>query len=336
MTNLPFLSLFSFLLIFGSLISMSSSHWFMLWVGLELNLMGFIPVMVQWGRGEEVESGVKYFLVQSLGSAIILMVSLFFFYFFGTWEIISESMGNLSNMILLGVLLKMGAAPLHFWLPSVSAGISWMSISILFTWQKLVPLFILSYFIIISKFCMIFLVVANGIIGGVGGINQTSLRSLLAYSSIVHLGWLLGASLVDSQLLFLYFFVYSLISVSIFIFLHSQNVSFNNQFFSIFMNMKSNYFFMFLMILSMGGMPPMVGFFMKWVVLMSLVLENYIFIAFILVMSSTLSLYYYLNLCFSMLLSLKSWKYLFTKKMGLNMILSLIMNLMGIVILWFF
>ena len=72
MLYIPFYLLFISTVILSSLISISSSNWIYIWIGLEINLLSFIPLMISSGSEVEVESSLKYFLVQALGSSLIL------------------------------------------------------------------------------------------------------------------------------------------------------------------------------------------------------------------------------------------------------------------------
>lgn len=70
----PFSYGFSLLCIFGSFLAIRSCNWLGVWLGLEINLLGFIPLMVQGFRQDQgVESSVKYFVVQALGSSFVLL-----------------------------------------------------------------------------------------------------------------------------------------------------------------------------------------------------------------------------------------------------------------------
>lgn len=107
-------------------------------------------------------------------------------------------------LILSTLLLKNGAAPFHFWFPGVIEGLSWINGLILITWQKIAPLILISYNINYNFFLIS--IILSIIIGALGGLNQTSLRKLIAFSSINHLGWILIAIINNELLWFTYFF----------------------------------------------------------------------------------------------------------------------------------
>jgi len=90
---------------------------------------------------------------------------------------------------MLALALKVGLAPAHFWLPEVLQGLDLTTGLILSTWQKLAPFaLIVQVAPSVNSYLMITLGLASTFIGGWGGLNQTQLRKILAYSSIAHLG----------------------------------------------------------------------------------------------------------------------------------------------------
>nr|YP_009773415.1 NADH dehydrogenase subunit 2 [Dendrochiton gothicus]QIZ12629.1 NADH dehydrogenase subunit 2 [Dendrochiton gothicus] len=303
MLNFPFVSLFVFIMFFGSLFSLSSAHWFAVWLGLELNLMGFIPIMVQKSTSEETESGVKYFLIQASGSALFLLGLMMMNWSFSSWDMNFYSSFLNSGFVFFGLLMKLGGAPLHFWVPSVVAGLSWFSNFLLLTLQKVGPLFMICCFLNLSTHLLVALVIMSSLFGGVGGVNQTSLRALMAYSSILHMGWMLAGASVSWMVCFIYFFFYCLILVFFVLLLITEESLNMSQFNNIFLWDGHSRNYLVFMLLSLGGMPPMLGFFSKWLILMGLLSFGNVLIVMILAVGSMASLYYYLVLSFSLFMS---------------------------------
>nr|QIQ23139.1 NADH dehydrogenase subunit 2 [Rochia nilotica] len=307
---MPFGFLFIFVFMLGSVISLSSLHWMGIWLGLEINLMGFIPVLVYRGVTQETESGVKYFIMQALGSGLVMMGSLTCYNLLLSWEVILSPGFSFGLLILVsGLMLKLGSFPFHFWLPSVMAGVSWFGCMVLTTWQKVAPIFLLGALVEglwENSSLDTWVAVAAGfssLIGGVGGMNQTQVRALLAYSSIGHVGWMLFASLISQNTLVIYFLIYLIISVCLFLTLwwfegsmYVQTSVFNGKWSSI---MQGSMMFM---LLSLGGMPPMLGFVGKWLVISGYSSEHYPFSVLLLLVGSLISLFYYLSLMFSVIL----------------------------------
>lgn len=132
-----------------------------------------------------------------------------------------------------------------------------------------------------------------------GGLNQTSLRKLIAFSSINHLGWILRALIINESIWFIYFLFYSFLSfVLIFIF-NLFKIFHLNQLFSWFTNRKILKFTLFINFLSLGGLPPFLGFLPKWIVIEQITLNRQYIQLFILIISTLITLFFYLRICYS-------------------------------------
>nr|YP_009627332.1 NADH dehydrogenase subunit 2 [Cydalima perspectalis]APC61842.1 NADH dehydrogenase subunit 2 [Cydalima perspectalis]QCC70756.1 NADH dehydrogenase subunit 2 [Cydalima perspectalis]WEV93775.1 NADH dehydrogenase subunit 2 [Cydalima perspectalis] len=283
---------FFFILIFSTLISITSNSWFGCWIGLEINLLSFIPLINNSNNILSSEASLKYFLVQSIASINLLFCIIFKLILMKNFE-----MNNfLSIMINSSLLMKMGSAPFHFWFPNIIEGLSWFNNFILMTWQKISPIILLSYYF--NKNFLIIIIIMNSIIGAVGGLNQTSLRKLMAFSSINNLGWMISSMLISENLWMFYFFLYSfMISIMCFLF-YLLNMFFINQLFFLKIN---NMIKLSLLInfLSLGGLPPFIGFFPKWIVINYLLMNNFFFMTFLLIMMSLIMLFFYIRILYS-------------------------------------
>nr|UJI65700.1 NADH dehydrogenase subunit 2 [Glossina austeni] len=281
--------MFLFTLFLGSLITISSNSWLGAWMGLEINLLSFIPLMSD-SKLLSTEASLKYFLTQALASSILLFSIIMIYIEF-------NSNSNLNEiMISSTLLLKSGSAPFHFWFPTVMEGLSWMNSLLLLTWQKLAPLMLISY--CLSNLLIISMIL-SALIGAIGGLNQTSLRKLMAYSSINHLGWMISSMYLNNLFWMLYFLMYSFFSFALIFMFNTFKTSHINQLFSLFMNSKTMKFMLFFNLLSLGGLPPFLGFFPKWIVIQMLITNNQLLILFILMMSTLITLYFYLRLSYS-------------------------------------
>uniref|UniRef100_UPI0030E5E1B3 NADH dehydrogenase subunit 2 n=1 Tax=Pilargis wolfi TaxID=3023926 RepID=UPI0030E5E1B3 len=295
----PYLPLFTSTLILGTIMSLSSNQWIYIWMGLEINLLSFIPIMISSSTNQETEGAIKYFLAQAMGSSMLLLgaINLLFSPLLFTGQKTS------CLFILLGLMTKLGMAPCHFWFPSVMSSLPWLSCLILSTWQKIIPMLII-IFILSPLNNQAFMAPAalSGLVGGLGGLNQTQLRPLLAYSSIGHMGWMYAVSSLSSTTSITYLIVYMLIIASIMyimIKLPSKSVKQLNSMTSLPTLILTP---LMLTLLSLGGLPPLTGFFPKWISMECLMSNNAWLIAMILVIGSLMNLYYYLNVFFSMYL----------------------------------
>nr|QKY63832.1 NADH dehydrogenase subunit 2 [Meccus pallidipennis] len=288
--------LFLTTMVLGTSIVISSETWLGMWMGLEMNLISFIPILYKSKNMSSSESCMIYFLIQSLGSMLMLMSVLL-----NSSIVISPIMGEefINMALLLSMMIKLGVPPFHFWFPEILEKMSWTNCAILMTWQKIAPLCVMSY--IINNPTLPIIISLTVIVGAIGGLNQTSLRKILGYSSINHMGWMIACMKFNNEFWLSYLMIYSTIVLMMTILFNSYSSFFINQIISSspsFME-KSLIIILFL---SLGGLPPFIGFLPKWLVIQSMISSNSVTIMFIMVMSSLITLFYYLRLISSTLL----------------------------------
>nr|YP_011014024.1 NADH dehydrogenase subunit 2 [Unio gibbus]WQA10105.1 NADH dehydrogenase subunit 2 [Unio gibbus] len=285
----PNKSLFTFLMVSSTYMVASSSNWLMTWMGLEINMLGFIPLMFVKDNSSESQAAVKYLVPQSLGSTIFIASA-----------IISTYFNNLQILMVIAMCLKLGVAPFHFWFPPVMASLQLTPAFILLTWQKIAPILSISSLNIFLIKTIMPIAVISAMWGGIGGLNQTDIRSLLTYSSIGHTGWMLVSINANYMIFISYLITYILINSSIYSFLTKEHMKSHKQLFSSKEEMSS--LILAITILSLGGLPPFTGFIMKLLVLMFTEAKSMIILG--LIMGALTSLFYYLSLTFSTLLSI--------------------------------
>lgn len=195
------------------------------------------------------------------------------------------------------LLLKRGAAPFHFWFPNLIEGLTWINSLLLITWQKIAPLILISYLNLNNL--ILIRVILSVIVGALGGLNQTSLRKLIAFSSINHLGWILRALIINESIWLLYFTFYSFLSFVLIYIFNLFKLFHLNQLFSWFTNRKILKFTLFINFLSLGGLPPFLGFLPKWIVIEQITFCNQYFQLFILIISTLITLFFYLRISYS-------------------------------------
>nr|WEW73465.1 NADH dehydrogenase subunit 2 [Macrobrachium sp.] len=293
----PSTLLFFSTLISGAAIAISSPSWFTSWIGLELNLLSFIPLIFSKQNTFSSEAALKYFLVQAMGSAVLLIAA-------ATLLIMTEAS---KVIIVCALLLKMGAAPLHFWLPPIMQGISWSRCIILMTIQKIAPMAMITYTLSPSTLLIISAAsMSSAVLGGLGGLNQTLLRKIMAYSSISHMGWLLAAISLNSTIWMNYLLIYSIISASLAIMLDQNQLFHIKQLMSLSYT-QSNKIMVFLSLFSLGGLPPFLGFLPKLSVIKELTNQTEILWVSMLTMSALITLFFYTRISITAL-TLKSPK----------------------------
>nr|AEZ35030.1 NADH dehydrogenase subunit 2 [Amiota lambirensis] len=287
--------LFFIILMMGTMITVSSNSWLGAWMGLEINLLSFIPLMSDNSNLMSTESSLKYFLTQALASTVLLFSIILLM--LKNNMFIEYNYIYIQMIMLSSLLMKSGAAPFHFWFPNLMEGLSWMNALTLMTWQKIAPLMLISYLNI--KELLMISIIMSVIIGALGGLNQTSLRKLMAFSSINHLGWMLSALNISELVWMLYFSFYAFLSM-ILLFMFNIFKSYHlNQLFSLYFNSKILKFTLFMNFLSLGGLPPFLGFLPKWIVIQQLSFNNQMMLLVILMISTLITLFFYLRICYS-------------------------------------
>nr|AIY62010.1 NADH dehydrogenase subunit 2 [Constrictotermes cavifrons] len=283
-------------LVGGTLISVSSNSWLGAWMGLEINLMSFIPLMSNVKNMYNTEASLKYFIVQVMASLTLL--------FMVVMKTLMEDLFTLESstytpmIICTPLLLKSGAAPLHWWFPGVMEGLSWENCALLMTVQKAAPLMLMSYLIEINAFTLSIILLST-IVGSIGGLNQTSMRKILTYSSINHTGWMLIALTTGENLWMMYFLIYSTLALTVVSAIKLSGTSFINQIMLPNKEATLMKFMMFTSLLSLGGLPPFLGFLPKWIIIQAMVMNNMAPLAAIVVVTSLITLYYYLKISYS-------------------------------------
>nr|YP_009512530.1 NADH dehydrogenase subunit 2 [Parum colligata]AXJ93084.1 NADH dehydrogenase subunit 2 [Parum colligata] len=283
---------FLFILFFSTMISISANSWFGCWIGLEINLLSFIPLISNSNNLLSSEASLKYFLTQSIASMNFLFTILMKMTLMKNFELNNF----ISIMLNSTLLMKMGSTPFHFWFPNISEGLSWFNNFILMSWQKISPMILLSYYFNMNF--LYFIIMLNVMVGAIGGINQTSLRKMMAFSSINNLGWMIFSIMISENLWMLYFLLYSFLIGIMFFLFYILNMFFINQLFINNMNfmIKMNLLINFL---SLGGLPPFIGFLPKWIIINFLMINKLYLLTFIMVMSSLITIYFYIRIIYS-------------------------------------
>nr|WKL05499.1 NADH dehydrogenase subunit 2 [Syngnathus argulus] len=299
---IPFILLSSISL--GTTLTLMSSHWMLAWFGLEINTMAIIPLMAYNHHPRPVEAATKYFMAQATAAAVILFASMFNAWTTGQWAIDQMSHPTALGLASLGLAMKIGIAPLHIWLPEVLQGLDLTTGLILSTWQKLAPFALLTQLPPSNQELFMAMGLMSTLIGGWGGLNQTQLRKILAYSSIAHLGWVFLVLQFSVPLAFVTLLTYFLMTFSAFI-LFKLNKATNINSLSISWTKTPVLTALTpLIILSLGGLPPLTGFGPKWMILTTLTSLNLNILATLAALSTLLSLYFYLRLTYAMSLTM--------------------------------
>lgn len=314
------------------MLTISSNSWLRAWIGLEINLIAFIILITNQNNFLSSESSLIYFIFQVFASLLFLFSILIYinsYIFFFIFKLF-----NINLIILLSLLIKIGRAPFHFWIPLIIENLNWLNNLILISWQKIALIIIIIYCLKYNLFTLfIFL---SSFIRAIKGFNQISIRKILAYSSINHIRWIIRRMFISEIIWKFYFSRYFIILINLIIIFNKFNLFYINQIF--FFNIKFNYtkFLLFFNILSIGGLPPLLGFFPKIIVIQELINYNYFLIIFIIIIFSLIILFYYFRLIFSSFLlntkNIKSFTILY-KNCNLIFFFNLLNNILLLIII---
>nr|YP_009992314.1 NADH dehydrogenase subunit 2 [Epinephelus awoara x Epinephelus tukula]QNN90187.1 NADH dehydrogenase subunit 2 [Epinephelus awoara x Epinephelus tukula] len=288
----------------GTTITFASSHWLLAWMGLEINTLAILPLMAQQHHPRAVEATTKYFLTQATGAATLLFASTTNAWLTGQWDILQMSHPLATTLAILALSLKVGLAPLHTWLPEVLQGLDLTTGLILSTWQKLAPFALLLQIQPADPTILIILGVTSTLVGGWGGLNQTQLRKIMAYSSTAHLGWMILILQFSPSLTLLTLLTYLIMTSSTFLVFKLNKSTSINTLATSWAKTPALTTLTPLILLSLGGLPPLTGFMPKWLILQELTKQDLAPIATLAALTALLSLYFYLRLTYAMTLTM--------------------------------
>uniref|UniRef100_A0A6M8Q8D3 NADH-ubiquinone oxidoreductase chain 2 n=1 Tax=Aspidoscelis gularis TaxID=68351 RepID=A0A6M8Q8D3_9SAUR len=287
-------------LITGTLITMNSNHWLLAWLGLEINMMAIVPMISKTHHPRATEATIKYFLAQTGASLLMLFASSTNAWHTGTWDITQLTNPTSCTTLTIALCMKIGLAPMHLWLPEVMQGTTLKMALIIATWQKLAPMsLILMTSNSHSKLLLMLMATLSIIIGGWGGLNQTQLRKIMAYSSIANMGWMMIILQQAPKLTTLTLILYIMMTTTMFMTLTPQKTKTIKTIGTTWTLSPPLTIITMLTLTSLGGLPPMTGFMPKWLILEKLLSENMTPLATIAAMATLLSLFFYLRLFYT-------------------------------------
>nr|AYW52224.1 NADH dehydrogenase subunit 2 [Elateridae sp. 2 ACP-2013] len=318
--------LFLTTIMMSTLISISAYSWLGMWLGLEINLLSIIPLMHNQKNILSAESAIKYFIVQAIASTIILLSVILLM----NKTMLTTNMNTQSTLLMMmnsSLLTKMGMAPFHFWFPEVMEGLDWMNCLLILTWQKIAPMVLLMYNMKFMMFMSI-VIIASMIISGIMGINQVSMRKILAYSSINHMGWMMSTMMIMETVWTYYFLIYTIISINMVLIMKTLKIFYLNQLFQTMNSSPMTKMFFILNFLSLSGIPPFLGFLPKWLTVQVLIQNNMIFMPTIMIILTLITIFMYMRITISSLLmniNEPNWN-LFPNKYKFNKFMLAMMN----------
>ncbi|MBI4550463.1 MAG: NADH-quinone oxidoreductase subunit N [Candidatus Omnitrophica bacterium] len=309
----------------GMMLLASAHDFILLFVALELMTISFY-VMTAYLKTDarSVEAGIKYLILGSLSSGM-MVYGISFIYGFGA----STNFGVLreailqnpagSPLLLVGIVLllagigfKIGSVPFHLWIPDVYEGAPVPVTAFLSVGSKLAAFSILirvfaEVIAPIGKPWAVLLAVLSALTllyGNLGAIPQTNIKRFLGYSSIGHAGYLLmglaAGGRAGSEAVVYYLLAYGITALAVFFVVVYCSVHLGSEEMEDYDGLSQRSPFLaaslFLGLLSLAGVPPLGGFFAKFLVFASVIDRGMVWLAVLGALNVVISLYYYLNL----------------------------------------
>ncbi len=322
----------------GGMIMVSYADLSMLFIGLEILSISFY-VLAASNKTElrSNEAGFKYFIMGAFATGFLLFGITLVYGASGTFNLqklaayTTAQAGQLPGiyyagilLILVGLTFKVSAVPFHFWAPDVYEGAPTLITALMATLVKTAAFAALyrlfsTCFTPVSDFwsgVIWIMAAASMLTGNILAVAQTSLKRLLAYSSIAHAGYMLLALVAINDLsaaaILLYAAAYSIASISSFAILEIVSTQTGDESIA---GMKGftkahplQAFILVITMLSLAGIPPLAGFFAKYYIFFAAIQAGYIGLVIIAVLSSLIGVYYYLRVIITIFQSPASQK----------------------------
>nr|ADN30010.1 NADH dehydrogenase subunit 2 [Asaccus griseonotus] len=283
----------------STIITMSSHHWLLAWLGLELNTLSILPIITKPHHPRATEAATKYFLIQATAAGLILFSGTMNAWQTGQWLMVHQLSPIPAAALTVAIMLKLGVAPTHAWLPEVLQGSTMSTALIISTWQKLAPLTFL-YLTLhhLPTTTLLYIGLLSAILGGLMGLNQTQTRKIMAFSSIAHMGWLMATLSTNLNTTTLMLTTYLLLTSTVFLILITTTAKSIIDLGTSWSHSPTLQTMTLITMMSMGGMPPLTGFMPKLMVLKELISLNLVTIGTALILASLPSLFFYTRMMY--------------------------------------
>jgi len=187
-------------LILSPILCFLSNNWLVVWVCLELRTLTFtFNVIINRTTKTEPEAAIKYFIIQSSASGLLLALFLLKFFM-----LMSRKEKVLLRLVLI---LKIGVIPFHLWFLRVTKTLTWNFLTVLITWQKLAPIYLI---IFRNKLLLMVRAMSSMLIGTLLQYKNNRLRILIAYSSISNSCWIMIGLLINTLIITIFVTIYFL------------------------------------------------------------------------------------------------------------------------------
>ena len=317
------------LAVVGMMVMVSATNLMTLYMGLELQSLSlYVVAALRRDSVKSTEAGLKYFVLGALRSGLLLYGASLAYGFAGTTDFAGiiqaatdghVSLGLLFGLvfILSGLAFKVSAAPFHMWTPDVYEGSPTPVTAFFATAPKVAAMALLARVVhgafggVVGDWQQVLalLSVASMFLGSVAAIGQTNIKRLMAYSSIAHMGYALmglaAGTAFGVQAMLVYMAIYVTMNIGTFAFIMSMgkggeavtDISYLNNYAN---REPMKALAMLVLLFSLAGVPPLVGFFGKFYVLKAAYEGGLAWLAVAGVLASVIGAFYYLRIVYYM------------------------------------
>lgn len=309
----------------GMMVMVSANDLMSLYVGLELQSLSlYVVAAMKRDDARASEAGIKYFVLGALSSGMLLYGASLVYGFTGTTQLDqivaavtaeNRSIGLVFGMVFLlaGIGFKISAVPFHMWTPDVYEGAPTPVTAFLAAAPKVAAMALFTRVVTVSfgsivhdwQQIVIFLSIASMVLAAFAAIGQQSLKRLLAYSSIGHVGFALvglsSGTAMGVEGVAVYMAIYVVMTIGIFACVMALRteagpVETIAQLAGLSRRKPFVAGMMAVLMFSLIGLPPLAGFFAKWQVFLAAIEAHLFVLAVIGVLASAVSAYYYLRI----------------------------------------
>lgn len=307
----------------GMFVMVSASNLIVFYLGLELqSLCLYIMASINTKSSKSSESGLKYFVLGSLASGLLLYGCSIVYGFSGTLnyteiskfsstETISLKFGLV--FILCGIAFKVSAVPFHMWTPDVYEGSPTAVTTFFAIAPKVAAIAAFVKFLNVPyinyfnewKLLLLILSCASMFLGAVAAIAQSNLKRLMAYSSISHVGFILAGVTISTlealNAVVIYTFIYVIMNIGIFscILALKRKENYYENIFDL-SGISKNHPLLALsftiLLFSLAGIPPLAGFFAKLYIFLAIIEQKMFYFAAFGLICAVIAGFYYLRL----------------------------------------
>ena len=304
---------------------LSCKSWLITWIILEISSIIFIILIIKEKTHIAKENSIKYFIIQISASTLLLIAFLNQTNIIRLKKIIIIILPI--SLISISIGIKIAAAPFQMWIPPLSKRMKWTILIVMTTWQKIIPITI----IIKNRLWLITIIIALSsiYIGVISQYNITSTKIIIVFSSLTHLSWILLSIKRINSIPLIYLIIYIIISIPIIINFYKINIKNLIQQIN-----KDSKFKILIIILSLAGIPPTIGFILKWIVL-HILMQNTkrILIITLMIILSTINFFIYIRIVLNSTINQnKNYLIKFNQK---NKIINLFNIIIPTLIIWY-